>query len=246
MSVVSARGIVIRQSDYGEGHRMLSIFTHEYGIIKAVKYGAKSTKNRDSASSQFLCYGNFELFMSNRDVGNINSITAIDSFFPVMEDIVKLSLCNYLADLTYSILGMNTPDERLLNVFLNCVYALAYKNEPPEKVKTVYELKLMSIGGYMPDLTGCACGKEGVWGLDIDSGQVVCPECKKSGTIKLYEHTYKALWYIINSPDKKMLAFNGNERLFEELGRISEKYALAHLEKEFKSLDYYKAVNIEY
>ena len=54
MSNYDARGIIIKQSDYGEGHRMLSIFTEKDGIIKAVKYGAKSTKNRDSASSQFF------------------------------------------------------------------------------------------------------------------------------------------------------------------------------------------------
>ena len=33
MSNITARGIIIKQSDYGEGHRMLSIFTEEYGIM---------------------------------------------------------------------------------------------------------------------------------------------------------------------------------------------------------------------
>ena len=242
MSNITARGIIIKQSDYGEGHRMLSIFTEEYGIIKAVKYGAKSTKNRDSASSQFLCYGDFDLYVSNKDAANINSITAIDSFFPVVEDIHRLSLCVYLADLTYAILGLNNPDERLLRVFLNCVYALAYKNEPTKKVKAVYELKLMSIGGYMPQLSECSCGNGTIKGFDIDAGEVVCQNCVKPGTIILSPNTYKALWYIINCNDKKILSFNGNDRLFEEIGKISERYALTHLEKDFSSLDYYKAI----
>lgn len=242
MSNAAARGIVIRQSDYGEGHRMLNIFTEEYGIIKAVKYGAKSTKNRDSASSQFLCYGDFDLYLSNRDAANINSITAIDSFFPVTEDIVKLSLCNYLADITYSILGMNNPDERLLKVFLNCVYALAYKNELPKKVKAVYELKLMSIGGYMPNLGSCSCSSEEVFGFNLASGSAVCRKCRTGETIPLTPGTYKALCYITGCEDKKILSFNGNDRLFEELNKISEAYTLMHLEREFKSLDYFKAV----
>ena len=243
MSVVRTKGIIIRQSDYGEGHRMLSIFTSEYGIIKAVKYGAKSTKNRDSAASQFLCYGEFELYISNRDVGTVNSIIAKETFFPITEDIEKLSLCNYFADLTYSILGMNNPDERLLSVFLNCVYALAYKNEPPKKVKAVYELKLMTIGGYMPNLVACKCGQGKICGFDVFGGEVVCDSCKKNGAILLSPNTYKAMWYIVNCEDKKILSFNGNEKLIEEVGNISEKYVLAHIEKEFKSLDYYKAIS---
>lgn len=244
MPGITARGIIIRQSDYGEGHRMLNIFTAEYGIIKAVKYGAKSTKSRDSAASQFLCYGDFDLYLSNRDIATVNSINAIDSFFPVTEDIEKLSLCNYLADITYSILGMNNPDERLLKVFLNCIYALAYKNELTKKVKAVYELKLMSIGGYMPNLSACSCGSDSICGFDIASGSAVCSSCKTNTTISLTPNTYKAIWYIINCDDKKILSFNGNDRLFEEIGHLSESYTLMHLEREFKSLDYYKAISI--
>ena len=35
MAEIRARGIIIKQSDYGEGHRMLTVFTEEYGIVKA-------------------------------------------------------------------------------------------------------------------------------------------------------------------------------------------------------------------
>ena len=59
MAEVRARGVIIKQSDYGEGHRMLTVFTEEYGIVKAVSYGVKKTKSK-SASSQFLCYGDFD------------------------------------------------------------------------------------------------------------------------------------------------------------------------------------------
>ena len=31
MAEIRARGIIIKQSDYGEGHRMLTVFTEEYG-----------------------------------------------------------------------------------------------------------------------------------------------------------------------------------------------------------------------
>ena len=34
MAEIRARGIIIKQSDYGEGHRMLTVFTEEYGIVK--------------------------------------------------------------------------------------------------------------------------------------------------------------------------------------------------------------------
>ena len=91
MAEIRARGIIIKQSDYGEGHRMLSIFTEEYGIVKAVSYGVKKSKSKASASSQFLCYADFNFYKgANKDIMTINSIDTIDAFYPVSEDIKKL------------------------------------------------------------------------------------------------------------------------------------------------------------
>ena len=146
MAEIRARGIIIKQSDYGEGHRMLTVFTEEYGIVKAVSYGVKKSKSKAAASSQFLCYGDFDFYKGvGKDIMTINNIDTLDGFYPVSEDIKKLSLCVYLADITYCILGMNNPDSRMLHLFLNSVYALAYRDEPMDKVKAVYELKMMSI-----------------------------------------------------------------------------------------------------
>ena len=65
----------------------------------------------------------------------INNIDTLDGFYPVSEDIKKLSLCVYLADITYCILGMNNPDSRMLHLFLNSVYALAYRDEPMADIR---------------------------------------------------------------------------------------------------------------
>lgn len=243
MSSFNTRGIIIKQSDYGEGHRMLSLFSADRGIIKAVKYGAKSTKNRDSGASQFLCYGDFSLFEGKGDVYTINSISSVDSFFPISEDIKKLSLCVYLADITYALLGLQNPDERILSAFLNCVYAISYRNEDLKKAKAVYEMRLMAFGGYMPRLDVCFCGGNTVCGFDVEKGGVVCPSCKERSALPLSLGTLKALVHICTCPDKKILSFTGNEVLIDELCAICEKYLLCHLDRSFSSLDYYKSMD---
>ena len=75
MAEIRARGIIIKQSDYGEGHRMLTVFTEEYGIVKAVSYGVKKSKSKAAASSQFLCYGDFDFYKGvGKDIMTINNI----------------------------------------------------------------------------------------------------------------------------------------------------------------------------
>lgn len=243
MSENGTRGIIIKQSDYGEGHRMLSIFTENAGIIKAVSYGAKKLKSRQAASSQVLCWGEFELYESGRDICTLKNVNVIDGFFPISEDIKKLALCTYLFDITYAMLGEGNPDMRLLKVLLNSLYALAYRDEDIMKVKSVYELKLMSIEGYEPHILNCGvCGSNELRAFDFEKGCVVCGGCATKSGVVLSESVYRALQYIVRSPDKKMLSFTGNDILFERLGEISEKYLLTQADRSFLSLDYFKAI----
>ncbi len=242
MANISAKGVIIKQSDYGEGHRMLSIFTEEFGIVKAVSYGVKKSRSKAAAASQFLNYAEFELYKAaNRDILTVNSINTLDGFYPVCEDIMKLSLCNYLADITYEIMGTANPDDRILHLFLNAVYALAYRNEDIYKVKTVYELKLMTAGGYAPNIGCCAvCGDSAVYAFDTQKGGTVCKGCMTQNAVRLNENAYKALCYIISCEDKRMLSFSADGNLLKLLNQISERYVSFQLDCKFQSLNYFK------
>jgi DNA repair protein RecO (recombination protein O) len=244
MSEIRARGIIIKQSDYGEGHRMLSVFTEGYGIVKAVSYGVKKAKSKAAASSQFLCYGDFTFYKSlGKDVMTVNSIDTIDGFYPISEDIKKLSLCVYLSDITYSILGTNNPDDRMLHIFLNSIYAIAYKNEDMAKVKAVYELKMMCVGGYMPTVHECAsCGSRAVYEFDLLKGGMVCRECGGKYTVKMTQTLYRALEYITSCPDKKMLSFTADSDVLDALGSLTEQYIALQTDTRYRSLDYYKTM----
>ena len=117
------RGIIIRQNNYGDAHRMLSVFTKDSGIIKAVRYGVRGKKTSNAAAFQLFCYGDFKLRPSRGEIMTAVSADVLDGFYPVSEDIVKLSLLSYLADITYCLLGEGNPDNRILSMFLNTVYA---------------------------------------------------------------------------------------------------------------------------
>lgn len=243
MSENRARGVIIKQSDYGEGHRILNIFTENAGIIKAVSYGAKKLKSRQAASSQVLCWGEFELYESGRDICTLKNVNVIDGFFPISYDIKKLALCTYLFDITYAMLGEGNPDDRLLKVLLNSLYALAYRDEDIMKVKSVYELKLMSVEGYEPNISGCGvCGSNELRAFDLEKGTVVCGGCATKSSIVISESVYRAMEHIVRSSDKKMLSFTGNDILFEKLGEISEKYLLTQADRSFSSLNYFKSI----
>lgn len=243
MANIKAKGIIIRQSNYGDGHRLLSIFAEDYGIIKAISYGAVKSKSAASASSQLLCCGEFNLYQGTKHLLSLNGVDIQDTFYPISEDIERLALVTYMSDIAYALLGERNADNNVLRLFLNSVYALAYRSEPLQKVKTVYEFKLMAMGGYYPQTNECvSCGNEEAAAFDAEKGGVVCRECAGAGAVKINAAVKSAIDYALKSDVKKMLAFNANDELLEYLNKISQRYVSVQLDKDFQSLKYYEAI----
>ncbi len=246
MSNIKVRGIIIKQSDFGEANRVLTIFTKEYGIIRAAVYGAKSIKSKNSASTQFLTYADFILRDTGRDMMTLQSSDAVECFFPVHEDIVKLSLCVYFSDLIYNLINQNVPDENILRLFLNTVYALSYKSIDNEVVRTVFELRVLSYAGYRPNLNHCTvCSKsEDITAFSAKTGGIVCRNCAKREDFPIDADIYHAIKYILTTEEKKIFSFQASDEIMKAVSKIAENYMRTYTEKKFSSLEYYKKISI--
>lgn len=246
MSNIKANGLILKQNDYGEANRMLTVFCEGYGIVKASAYGAKSKKGRQTAASQFLSCGTFMLAQGKGDIFTVQAIEPKECFFPIQEDIRALALGTYFADITYAALDMHTPDDGLLRMLLNALYMLAYKDMPPAAVKAVYELRLAMHAGFMPVTDMCAAcgGTEGISGFSMGENGMLCRDCteKIPGAFKVSPACLGAMYYILHAEAKKVFAFQIGDDVQRELGVLSEKYLLGHLDRDFQSLGYYNAV----
>lgn len=244
MATVKVQGLVIKQTPFGESNRILTIFTKEYGIIKACVYGAKSVRSKIGAAAQFLCYGNYILNKTGKELMTVLSCEATESFFSIQEDIVKLSLCVYMCDLVYTLINTDSPDENILSLLLNSVYALSKKNIPTETVRAVFELKAMAYAGYMPNISCCGCGDvHSICAFSAKNGGIVCTHCMQNGDISINSGVYHALAYILNSEPKKMFSFNATPEIMKTISKIAESYVTEYTEKKLSSLDYYKKIS---
>ncbi|MCH5185743.1 MAG: DNA repair protein RecO [Oscillospiraceae bacterium] len=241
-------GLIIRQSNYKEADRMLTLLTPEHGIIQAAARGVRKMKRCRTASSQLFCYSEFDLYTGG-DIAVVNGSSIKDAFCPISEDIEKLSLFTYLADITYAAIGEHNPEPEITSLFLNSLYAAAYKNISTNKIKPVFEIRLMRLCGLMPDILHCSrCGagaEEGQYfGYFGVNDAIVCDKCRVKGDIAISPEAYACMYYILYSMPKKIYSFKAPDRAFEELSSISEKYVSCRLERKFSSLDYYKKISV--
>ena len=165
----------------------------------------------------------------------------------VRGDILKLSLASYLCQLTGEVAPREENAQEYLRLLLNSLYFLDSDKRTCEFIKPLYELRIMTMAGYMPNLVACCeCAsfeKAEMYFLPLTS-QLICGDCVKNlpeNQIKylLNPGVLAAMRHIIYAGDEKLFNFTLSSPLLKQLNQISQEYIKCHLEKKFDTLDFY-------
>lgn len=241
MESIKTRGIVAKRREYGESNCMLTLLCKDIGVVSASCYGVKSKKSKLRAASQVFTCCDFILSKKNGDIYRVESAEIVDAFYPICEDIVKLSLANYFCDLATE--WSQSDDGCVLSLLLNTLYVLAYREVPLGLIKAVFELRLAKEAGYEPSTEFCIkCGKaESPVAFDI-SGGVKCKACATAWDIPMSAGLLAAIEYILAAEDNRIFSFTVTESVQRELENLAEKYILTKSERSYKSLEYLKKI----
>lgn len=239
---LTTRGLVLREAKYKESDKILTILTETDGKISAKARGVQRTRSKIAAASQLLSFSDFTFFDS-RGKWTINEAESLEQFRALRGDIELLALGSYIAELLEAVANENVPEPEILQLGLNALYALSNRLCPPAQVKAAFELRLMSLAGYRPQLDECAgCGRrEPESGrLFPEHGELFCPECRAVGGLRMDRSVIDAMRYILDADPRRVFAFRLPETELRALGGVTEAYALYELDRAFGSLDYYK------
>ncbi len=237
--------LVLRVTDTGESDRLVTLLTAEYGVIRAFANRAKKINSKMHGATQTLCYGEFSVYRS-RDSYILDDATAKEVFFGLREDIRSLSLAQYFCVLAAELVPEMEPARETLRVILNSLHLLETKRRSCDFLKAVTELKLLSLSGFMPELTCCPrCGEEptGEIYFNISDGCIFCKKCSSAGE-KINATVLTAMRHICSSPIERIYSFSLPENDEKLLMRVCEKFLLSRTARTFKALDFYKSVII--
>lgn len=242
MSIVTD-ALVLRVSDTGESDRVLTLLTADYGVIHAFANRVKKMNNKMQAASQSLCYGEFTIY-SGKDSYVINSATVKEVFFGLRKDIGLLALGQYFCSLAYELIPEGEPAPESLRVILNSLSFLQSGRRTPPFLKAVTELKLISLAGFAPDLSGCGvCGKNPVGEVLFSArdGKFYCRECATAGTV-LTPGVLTAMKHIVYNNVDKIYSFSLSSQDEKLFGAVCEEFLLSRTGKSFKALEFYKSL----
>lgn len=240
----TTKALVLREVRYKEADRMLTLLTESEGKLTVKARGALRKSSRTAAATQQLTYAELTLF-GNRGRWTVNEGSVIEGFAGLRDDIEALALGSYFAECLEALSAEEQPDEALLQLALNSLYALSRGLYERQKIKAAFELRLMCLAGYAPDLSGCgSCGNEPQQPvLDLLNGRVYCRTCPKEGACApLDGEALAALRYIAAAPAKRLFSFALEGEPLRRLAAATEGYLLQQTERRFGTLDYYKLI----
>lgn len=238
----TTKALILREVKYKEADRILTVLTESDGKQTVKARGALRKTSKFSAATQVLTFSELTLF-GDRGRWSVREGTVVDGFEGLRCDLERLSLAAYLAQVLETVSDEDVPNPAVLQLGLNCLYALSRDLCPQEQVKAVFELRLACLTGYAPDLSACvSCGRtDGPMAFSATRGGLVCPRCGY-GLTPLSPACLAAMRYVVNAPARKIFSFSLTGDAMREFAVTAELYLLSQLERNFSSLDYYKNI----
>lgn len=241
----TTKGLVIKEQTIGESDRLVTLLTADFGLVKAFVRRAKQLKSRLNSATTLFAYCDFSLYRS-KDAFIVDDAVPIEVFFNLRQDIDRLTLAQYFAQLAYELSAEEQPQDELLRLTLNSLHLLCKGEKSITQIKAVFEFRALCLGGYMPSVLACDhCGtyETPLMYFDTMEGRIYCENCPKAGAVPVPKNVVTAIRFICLTEPTKIFSFSLSEENISLLGSIAEKYTLTRIQRRLSALEFYKGLH---
>ena len=223
---VTTKGLVLRSVDYRDSDKILTLFTQEQGKLTASARGCRKKGSAIAAGCQLLAWSEMVLY-DFQGRWSVKEAAVERLFQGVRDDIERLALGCYFAEVAGLLAEEGIPSPELLSLTLNSLHALdVLPDKPLPLVKAAFEWKAMALAGYEPLIDGGEVRGEGV-------SRPMPPQA------------LAALEHILHGDPKRLFSLRLEPETLKQLADAAEDYLRAQLERGFSTLDYYKSLTLE-
>ncbi len=241
------KGLIIREQTIGESDRLVTLLSEDLGLVKAFVRRAKSIKSQNLSATSLFAYGEFSIYRG-RDAYVIDNAVPIEVFFELRQDIERLALAQYFAQLTYYLGSEEQPSHEMLRVILNALHLLCKGKRNVKIIKAAVEMRMLCLGGYMPNILACyRCGEyeSDPMFFDIEEGCIYCKNCFRNNAVTAPLGVITAIRFICLSNDiSRIFSFSLSEENLEILSSICEKYLISRVDGKLTTLEFYKSLSL--
>ncbi|GAB6934243.1 MAG: DNA repair protein RecO [Bacillota bacterium] len=177
--LIRLEGVVLRTRDYGEGHKIITLFTREQGKLGAVARGAKKPRSRLAAVTQPLTHGLY-LCHAGGELATLSQGEVLHAFSRIRDDLIRTAYAAYMLEVTDRLLAEREAHPRLFDQLVGILQQLE-AGKDPEILTRIYELHALAASGFRPHLDACvACGRLEAAAFSVREGGFLCSACQQT------------------------------------------------------------------
>jgi len=219
-------GYIMKTRDYGETHKIVTIFSKRIGKFSGLAKGAKKTRSRMAAVTQPFIYGQFFVYL-NKGLSTIQQGEIIHSYRPIREDIVKTAYVAYIMELTDKLMDEKSPDIFIFDQLFHTMKRIEEGKNLDVPVM-MYELKMYKKGGFAPHVKSCTnCGNtQPPFVFSIQEGGLLCTRCRPLDTsvIPISNQMVKLLYLFSEVGIERVGSISVKEENVKNLRKILDLY----------------------
>jgi DNA repair protein RecO (recombination protein O) len=185
MPTYSVNAINVGSFNLGESDKIITLFSAERGLIKAVAKGARKPGAKIGGRAELLAVNRL-LIASGRSLDIITQAESVERFKNLRTDLNRLSYALYYAELTCHMgQGVNEESQLYFELLVNSLRQLSSLESSPSYLCLVFQLSLLQMLGLMPELDTCVMCRKRLVEYDLsvfhhDLGGAICDRCFSS------------------------------------------------------------------
>ena len=237
MALFETEALILRSYNLAEADKIVVCLSRSAGLIRGVAKGCRKLKNRFGAALEPFTLINLTYYeKEHQELVSFRQVEILKSRFNLSSNASILTGFSYIGDLIIDFSPPHQANDNLFRMALACFEAASERPDDLEAVLRYFEVWLLKLEGFLPDLRVCAnCqkafGEEVVYlGSDLALRCAQCSQSRSNGiskrlrthlrsTEKLSPAKFAEGAREVSSDTKKELA----ELTFHILGRVLER-----------------------
>lgn len=242
------QGIILNRRDMGEADRLIVLFTPERGKIEALAKGARKPLGKKTGHLELFSLTDV-LISKGRSFDILVQAEMIEPYLLIREDLSRGAYANYVVEALDKLTVTGQEDvQRLFALLHVSLKRLADPESDPRIVLRFFEIRLLDLAGFRPQLQNCVVTEEILLPISqyfsYAEGGVVSPEGARytSGLVDLPLNTFKVLRHFQRSKYETLRKLQLDEATHRDLERIMLGYISYLLERQLQSIDFIRRI----
>ncbi len=237
------RGIVLDHTKLAEKDRIVTLLSLEGEQLRGVAKGARKPGGRLCARTERFC--DVDVLLSyGRGLPIVSEAQIVDAHAGVRGELERFAAASALCEVARLTCYENVVDPFLHPILDRALRAVeeAQGRERLDLVVAAYAIKVLSHGGWRPELDACvSCGEPSATRFSVQAGGTLCESCARSieGAEPVGEFELGWMRALVGGTFDALLASSPDAATAGRLVGIAHAWAATHLDSRLRSMEFY-------